>query len=914
MRLKEKEKGRLLKNLSETLKVIYNGIFNKKTGIVLFVLFLIIFFVGGFVSGLIISGFFGTLDNPSKRAVILLNIFGIHKEAKDFTNQVGWILDENIRIPFNFISGKFSNPEKIYIDIAFTDYKKLEYKREQALGRGILVSSGDDYVPGKIRYRDKETRVDLRLKGDFLDHLKGDKWSFRIKVKDNDALFGMRVFSIQAPGTRNYLNEWIFQKTLRKAGIMSIRYEFIEVVINGENKGIYAIEENFDKELIENNNRREGVIVRFDDSGMGEEIIDIKSYFDNDMDYVEYLSRRYSEWSYIGSVETFSNQKILMDPVLSEEFKKARGLLDLFRNGKLKTHEVFDVDILAKYYAILAVTGCAHGSQWDNIRFYYNPVTSLLEPIGYDGNCGAQARYVIDSLPECLSKNGCSQDKLGYSDFIFMDDIFFKRYVEELERVSQKDYLDELFLELDDEINKNVNIIHKDYPTYHFSEDVFYVNQNQLKDILNPVESVNAYFKEYLPFEDKIVLYVGNTGALPIEIDSVVYNNSYSLAPTGRIILNKKSISSPVKYEKYEFKVPSYFTWEDSSALDLKINYKILWLDEIHNESVLPWSYVEDDFIENDFIRKDSNINSAELFVVNENSKKISVRKGMWVLNESVMIPSGYSVFVEEGTTIDLVEGALIFSYSNLQFKGSDKNPIKIISSDKTGQGLVVLKADRESKLENVIFEDLVNPHKEGWALTGAVTFYESSVVLDGVVFSGMNAEDSLNIVNSDFEIKNSKFEDCFSDCFDDDFGEGQIENSLFVDCGNDCIDVSGAPVRISNTEIINAGDKGVSSGENAILNIDNLRISSDNKTYIGIAAKDLSEVFVENSQIANTNYALAVYQKKAEFGGALISAENVDISETDNDHIVERGSELYFDDTIVIDKKKNVFKELYGI
>ena len=42
--------------------------------------------------------------------------------------------------------------------------------------------------------------------------------------------------------------------------IIKIKYDFLELSINGEIKGLYVLEEGFGKELIERNKRRNGPI------------------------------------------------------------------------------------------------------------------------------------------------------------------------------------------------------------------------------------------------------------------------------------------------------------------------------------------------------------------------------------------------------------------------------------------------------------------------------------------------------------------------------------------------------------------------------------------------------------------------------------------------------------------------------
>ena len=75
----------------------------------------------------------------------------------------------------------------------------------------------------------------------------------------------MKEFSIQHPKTRNYVYEWLFHEALKREDLLSLRYEFIDVTLNGKDLGTYALEESFEKRLIEHNGYREGPIVRFNE-------------------------------------------------------------------------------------------------------------------------------------------------------------------------------------------------------------------------------------------------------------------------------------------------------------------------------------------------------------------------------------------------------------------------------------------------------------------------------------------------------------------------------------------------------------------------------------------------------------------------------------------------------------------------
>jgi hypothetical protein len=145
--------------------------------------------------------------------------------------------------------------------------KKIMEKRAMALQSNLLVQTEDDLVPATIQYNDRNVRVEIRLKGDHVDHLDGeDKWSYRVHVRGDDHLFGMRRFSLQHPKTRDYQYERMFFETVRLFDVLTPRYRYVYLIQNGRDQGIMALEEHFSKELLESLGRCEGVIIRFDES------------------------------------------------------------------------------------------------------------------------------------------------------------------------------------------------------------------------------------------------------------------------------------------------------------------------------------------------------------------------------------------------------------------------------------------------------------------------------------------------------------------------------------------------------------------------------------------------------------------------------------------------------------------------
>jgi len=137
----------------------------------------------------------------------------------------------------------------ITIRLKEADYNKILAKRKEALDLKILLTSDDDFVPAKIIHLDKEYDGKVRLKGDWTDHLYARKWSFRIGLKDDKTLFGMKKFNVHHPVTRNFIGEWVYHKALSFEDIMSLKYLFVklklEIIMPGKNSteelGLYAL-------------------------------------------------------------------------------------------------------------------------------------------------------------------------------------------------------------------------------------------------------------------------------------------------------------------------------------------------------------------------------------------------------------------------------------------------------------------------------------------------------------------------------------------------------------------------------------------------------------------------------------------------------------------------------------------------
>jgi hypothetical protein len=795
----------------------------------------------------------------------------------------------------NYIKGNlFAKPERITIDVKHEHFQKLAYKREVALATRILTASDDDFVPAKIRHQDKTVDVKIRLKGDWVDHLLGEKWSYRIVVKGDHTLFGMKQFSIHHPKARNYVYEWIFHQALKREELIPLRYDFIEVTLNGKALGVYALEEHFEKRVVEHNQFREGPIVKYNEEIMWS---DRATHFQLGERGPTGLQSENSS-----NVDAFKMNRLMADPSLHNQFIKAYSLLEAFRYSKLPAHKVFDVAKLAKLFALSDLMGAEHAVVWHNLRFYANPLTSKLEPIGFDGNAGHAIAHVVGS------NRALYQPPHKFKDLAFSDPVIYEAYIKELERMSEPGCLDSLFSDIDAELEKKLHIVYSEFPQFYFTKSIFYKNQQAMRNVLHPAEGLHAYLHKAA--DQRVTLDLGNIQAMPLEVMSVAFKDSLSFSPAQPIILQPMIPNTPVDYKRFDFALPAGFVWSDTMAPHLKLYYKVLGTSELRHESIFPWAHDFGDFA-NDLFRRDPNIGQFAFLETVDSTKKIIIKPGEWKIGRTLIIPAGYTVVCGEGTRLDLSNSANIISHSPLEWRGSEEFPIIVGSKDSTGAGVFVLNTQSPSFLEHVIFDNLSNPAQDGWALTGAVTFYEADAHVSNCQFIGNRCEDAVNFFRVNFTIDKALFKNTKSDAFDADFGIGKITNSSFINCGNDAIDVSGSVVELENIFIDGTPDKGVSSGEGSRVTARHLEI---HRSEIALTSKDKSEFIIDTAKLVDCGAGFAVYVKKPEFGPASIVAKNVEMGQCRTPYLIEENSSVTLDGNAVPAKHAKVESILYGV
>lgn len=775
----------------------------------------------------------------------------------------------------------FKGLQKIVLKVDGKAYQKLKAKRDEAIKQSILLGGNDDYVKARVNFNNKESKAEIRLKGDWTDHLKGDKWSFRVKLPSDGAILGMRKFSLHRPETRNYAAEWLFHELLRESDVLNLQYHFVEVELEIEKEnaterkslGLYALEESFDKHLLERSQRRESVILKLDENPMWEERAQFMAHYFSPEQTKNFTTVNNENLN----VVPFNEKKVLKDSLLFYQFQAGRALFKSFMLGERALHEVFDIKLLAKYNAISNLLGASHGLNPHNYRVYYNPLTALLEPVGFDGNAGKPI-YTLDKYHN------------GSKDLIYLEE-----YVKALTEVCDKDYYKK-YVKNYPGLDDVVKLIQTEYPDYTFPESVLNTNKNVLQNAVSPKKSINVFFENTT--SENLELTVENYGKLPIEIYGVKQvGGRYFATPEGRIICpigqTKFSLNLVKGYEQIftEVKKKKVGFNPKKDIPNALVVYSVLGNSDRKESQIQTWSQKYDLDLALPTYKKEGTLKEFDWLVINEENKTITAPKGQHTIAGRLIIPPNYQFIIEAGTTINLKENAAsIISYSPFTFIGTESEPIKFYCETHKGEGIILMNAVDTSYLEYCHFDNLSSPKRYAWQMTGSVSFYQSPVSIKHSSFKNNRSEDALNVIRSYAELDDLVFQDIKSDAFDGDFMHGIIKNCMFGNIGNDAIDVSGSKITIKNTNVYNAGDKGLSAGEDTQMTASHVLIQD---CEIAIASKDKSILNLNNSVLKNNKLNFTAFQKKPEYGAASIIAVEVKTEEQETDYLIENGSSL---------------------
>lgn len=801
---------------------------------------------------------------------------------------------------------------QLALSIGTREMMQLSTLRDEALKRGLLFRTENDLVKALIYDGNQHQKAMVRLKGDFIDHLQGDKWSWRVQMKNGGQVLGLRRFSLQAPDTRGYHWEALFLQNLRDEGVLAPRYEFVDLTVNGRDVGVMALEEHFSKELLEAQAHKEGVLLRFDEDEFWRD----RSRNDAILGLGKVGSAHDFSWR-DARARPFRASKLRKSPLLSRQAALAVGLLRALQTGQAEPSQVLDIEAWGKLFAVAELWGYWHGLRWHNLRFYLNPYTLKLDPVAFDATSKRPA------------KGSLTVDKhLIFLRYLMSDDAIYDSYRRHLARISEPAALEDRIGDLERRGKVMEEVVRAEYPKAR--SGIGRHLRRRVKTVSGPDAKLPSRGKiarartgrevgvvhGKLPHTAAAYMQVTRQGGQAqlelytgLKEDVVVTELTAQTLTGARPLAELAAVSLPLTLPASLFDEPRRLVTiplPDEVAANPE---GIAGVARVPSDGrrTYPFSAVEYDPVADAPLLPEAgpleDLLARHPYLAWVDGGLV-IEAGEQQITEPLIVPRLLAVDggvvdrptlrIRAGADLRFAPEALLLTWGPLRIEGSAEQPVVLGPSGEDWRGLAVLGEATPVVLRHARIARTTFNRWGPWELTGAVTLHQVAATLEHVVFAGTVAEDALNLVRSSFVLRDVEIRNTRSDALDSDFSVGSLEDCAFVDIGGDGIDLSGSTVTATRIRATDVHDKALSIGEASTMTARQLVAE---RVGVAVVSKDASRTTVTDVEVLSTTVgAFMAYSKKPEYGPGTLTVDGAKLGEGVPVGVVQRGSAVTVD------------------
>ena len=694
-------------------------------------------------------------------------------------------------------------------------------------------------------------------------HWLRQKKSWRIKFPDEYRFEGMRRTHLILPNDRGWVSDYLFNQLARKHGLMALKDGFAALHINGIYHGLYYQIEHPDEGFLARYNRQSGPLLN-DDPFLGSSVAHLGA-------------------SYVSYTET-PNQLLV----------EINRFLGLSKRRAITTAQIRQHVHVDKYITMLALARLFGTDHWSinypgNVRIYHDPTTGRLEPIPWDTNC---YRYEIHHKDEGLDHRSTD----GLSRGLLVDaDLQFQRNQLLWELVGPG--IDDILAQYDTISTRISPYIDADnmkvYSSYHAKWEI---NERYRENLVQNA----AYFRKLLEKnevsvelrwkEGKVTGDLINWGYAPVALVGISKGKEQSVSSIEDTLTFHSYRTDALEVDgiRQPITLPSEIVGQRSTE-----HVRLHLVNMVSHQS----------FTQSIHIEKASHTYSLDM--KGDIPAGIRYESGKWLwgpgeieLEYPVVSLTTTPLFIYPDTKIRFTNGSFLISHGQIIAEGTAEKPIEIQLPD-SASVMGITAAPDTSIFRHVKFRGGGDMGYRGLWFTGALSIYQSPVVLESCVFLGTGAEDALNVKNANYvSLTRSGFINSRSDALDFDWSVGRIRDCWFVNSGSDHIDLSGSKVDILGNYLARAKDKGISVGEQSEPFISGNAMVSDS---IGVAVKDQSKAVIKDNYFFDNDTAIKLYIKKSYFKAPMASlTDNYFINNSNAwvvvDGILEGEESSYFD------------------
>lgn len=733
--------------------------------------------------------------------------------------------------------------ETLFIDINPEDYRVLLHDRDIALANRILAEPEE--VKAKLRFRGRQYRADVRLKGDLIDHwLSKTRMSLRVEMKNDASILGFSRFSIQKPASRQHPLDQVFQALVRRAGNLATAHQYVDVVFNGEHWGRMNMEESMSVEFLEKQERKESLIVKFSDDQRGVYAASLEQ-----AGIPPYDDYRLSDEILYASM--YEPGRYAADP----QFRKWLSYIIRERTNYIDT-TLYDIDAYSRALFMASYWNDGHPLFYLNARHYFNPYTLQLEPVTTDAFIPFSIRAYGGMFPRDqfnpMTTNHIYNYIMSTDQFMENRDRNFDVAFQAVKFAAQEFETYHAYFPLDDLDPRYLQAL---------EDNIYVLNDPETRDSVFVSRGVAVDGVTAPPSPEQAALMPHHVSVRHFEDGTFhIFNLLPDVITVKSLMLdNERVIAVDRAIPAYEegYYAPLVLQTTITGLRDATLAVETQYAGHTRVTPVDLTLYAQG--LENPLL--DTQYRPA--YLSGSGTEGWRIPAGDWLVEQPLVLDG--DLHIAAGTSLRFAAGTYLVVRGALQAVGTADAKITLSPAGDSWKGVYVYNAAGRSELRQVVMHGYDALQDGLLSLTGGLTFYRADVTIEEVELYGVVGEDALNIVDSSFTINGLSVHDTRSDGLDSDFSAGTISGVRFENINGDAIDFSGSLVDISDYTANYIYDKAVSVGEASIVTVQDARISN---VGAGIVSKDGSDTRGSNISVSGYGLAAAMaYEKKPFYG-----------------------------------------------
>ena len=794
-----------------------------------------------------------------------------------------------------------------------TFHMKVEPGSIQAMASHLPESAKKRYYDARLLYPDGIwRRITYRFRGRNIWHWHPEKPSLRIRLRRSNPINLLRHINLVNPEDRAMVSNYFGEQLGRNMGVLTHRTEFARLFINNQFFGVYHMTTREDEEMLRLNRRVPGPIFGGD-----------------------HLGRRWrtEEFEVNGDLDVLERINPIASLIEAMYMDQTPERYD-------RLWRVISFEKLARWHALMVLVGGVHTDYHHNQLYYFDPSTGLLEPVVSDIN--GHGLLLFPSPRQRISKQYRPQANLPINekmqpllDVALRDPRFHHRrnqiLYEAIQGVgsvdAQKNALENIFRLIDTDVrsDRNKASIRETFAGWFrvpYSNRLYQDSKTVLYDW---IERRNGFIGQELARtlvtvtvekqkEEMCRFVVQVDGQAAARFDPTVlevdvhpdthFDGRYRSSIETAILLSPGLKTSQDTSYMRGRRVPDYalvpstqyyvFRAKIDNSETLKDRLQQAFTHVLDGRALKPSLNITDQLNPQALDYSDVGLHLWRL--PKPALGQIVLGPGTVELKESVVIGPEETLVIRPGTQLKLAEGVSLASQGKVLIEGTETQPVVIerLNRNKPWGAIIIHGPNSQgSKIRHAIITGGSLDTVFNVAYSGMVSVHWSDgfVIQNTIISKNVLSDDTLHIIHGSFIIDQLILEDCFGDCIDFDYAEGVLNEVRVTRAGNDGIDFMSSQITATGIKIDGAGDKGISAGEQSLLNF---KVVDIRRAQTAIAAKDRSQVEVVEGVFADNNIAMNVYRKNWRYGGTgEISLQAVSFLDNNVNILVEKDGKI---------------------